>query len=113
MLENPATETSLREEKGFTYRILRYVPNLVRDEWVNIGVLVFDSRTGERRLRIIEEPEEFARLRKLHPLADQAVLRGLREHLESRFDSVGAVSGNAAEWQQVLAKWDNTLSEAL
>jgi len=113
MPENPATATSLREEKGLTYRILRYVPNLVRDEWVNIGVLIFDSKSGERRLRMIEEQEEFARVRKLHPSADQAVLRGLREHLESRFDSAGAANGSAADWQQVLAKLDNTLSEAL
>src|SRR6266478_2916632 len=113
MPENPATATSLREERGLTYRILRYVPNLVRDEWVNIGVLIFDSESGERRLRMIEEQEEFARVRKLHPSADQAVLRGLREHLESRFDSAGGANGNAADWQQVLAKWENTLSEAL
>ena len=113
MPENPASATSLREERGLTYRILRYVPNLVRDEWVNIGVLIFDSKSGERRLRMIEEQEEFARVRKLHPSADQAVLRGLREHLESRFDSAGAANGSAADWQQVLAKLDNTLSEAL
>jgi hypothetical protein len=24
-------------ERAFAYRVLRYTPNLVRDEWVNIG----------------------------------------------------------------------------
>jgi Protein of unknown function (DUF3037) len=33
-------------EKSCAYRILRYTPNLVRDEWVNIGVLLFDRRRG-------------------------------------------------------------------
>lgn len=47
-------------EKTLAYRVLRYTPNLVRDEWLNIGVLVFDPETGERRLRMIEEPEEYA-----------------------------------------------------
>jgi hypothetical protein len=40
-------------ERGLAYHVLRYVPNLVRNEWVNIGVLVFNPRTGERRLRLI------------------------------------------------------------
>lgn len=113
MLETPTATTSYREERGFTYRLLRYVPNLVRDEWVNIGVLIFDSETGERRLRMIEDQEEFARVRRLHPSADQSVLRRLREHLESRFDSVEGSNGNAINWQDVLAKLDNTLAEAL
>src|SRR5260370_26382336 len=108
MPENPATATSLREERGLTYRILRYVPNLVRDEWVNIGVLIFDSNSGERRLRMIEEQEEFARVRKLHPSADQEALRALREHLESRFDSAGAANENAVGWQPGLPKSRNT-----
>ena len=38
-------------ERTFVHRILRYVPNLLRDEWVNIGVLLYDPDTGERRLR--------------------------------------------------------------
>lgn len=113
MLETPTITPSYRRERGLTYRLLRYVPNLVRDEWVNVGVLIFDSETGERRLRMIEDHEEFARVRRLHPSADQAVLRRLREHLESRFDSVVESNGNATDWQQALAKWDNTLSEAL
>jgi hypothetical protein len=59
----------------------------VRDEWVNIGVLVFDPQSGERRMRLIEEPEEYARVRRLHPRADEGLLRALRDDLESRFAS--------------------------
>ena len=33
------TEAAREGERAFAYRILRYTPNLVRDEWVNIGVL--------------------------------------------------------------------------
>ena len=43
-------------------RVLRYAPNPLRDEWVNIGVLVFDPESGERRLRLVEEEEEFHRI---------------------------------------------------
>lgn len=97
------------QEKPWVYRILRYTPNLVRDEWVNIGVLLFDPQTGERRLRLIEEQEEFNRVRRLHPQADEFLLRALRDDLENRFQSAG---GNGS-WMQMLAKWDETLSNAV
>jgi hypothetical protein len=94
---------------------LRYTPNLVRDEWVNIGVLLFDPQTGEGRLRVIEEEEEYRRVRRLHPGADELVLRALRDDLEDRFQSAyaGGSAGNGGNWQQLLAKWDETLSNAL
>src|SRR5271167_812806 len=78
---------TLQPERTCAYRILRYTPNLVRDEWVNIGVLVYDPQSGERRLRVIEEQEEYARVRRLHPEADESLLRALRDDLEDRFDS--------------------------
>ena len=99
-------------ERACAYRILRYTPNLVRDEWVNIGVLVFDPQTGERRLRLIEEEEEFRRVRRLHPRADEALLRALRDNLEDRFQSA-AMQNDGGGWQRLLAKWDDTLSNAL
>jgi len=102
-------------EKSCAYRILRYTPNLVRDEWVNIGVLLFDPQTGERRLRMIEEEDEFRRLRRLHPAADELLLRAIRDDLEDRFQSasVNGGKGHAGDWRQLLAKWDETLSNAL
>lgn len=102
-------------EGPVAYHVLRYVPNLVRDEWVNIGVLVFNSQTGERRLRLIEDTEEYNRVRRLHPWADEALLRKLRDDLENRLDT-GSANGNTGAqipWQRVLGKWDQTLSNAL
>lgn len=110
-------------DRTLAYRVLRYTPNLVRDEWVNIGVLVFDPRTGERRLRLIEEPAEYARVRRLHPRADEELLRALRDDLENRFATAEQLFGGngaaenagqaAADWLKLLAKWDETLSNAL
>src|SRR6266852_2472831 len=102
-------------ERACAYRIFRYTPNLVRDEWVNIGVLLFDPGTGERRLRLIEERDEYNRVRRLHPQADETLLRALRDDLEDRFQSVSAngSNGGTAHWQQLLGKWDDTLSNAL
>lgn len=115
------TAEASQGERNCAYRILRYTPNLVRDEWVNIGVLVFDPRTGERRLRVIEEQEEYTRVRRLHPEADESLLRALRDDLENRFESAnrlpahgtngGGSNGNGL--QELLRKWDDTLSNAL
>jgi hypothetical protein len=116
MAEAMEATTSREPEQALAYHILRYVPNLVRDEWVNIGVLVFNPDTGERRLRLIEEQDEYNHVRRLHPLADEALLRALRDELEDRLGSAGRTNGgNGSEipWQRVLSKWDETLSNAL
>ncbi len=99
-------------ERALAYHILRYVPDLIRDEWVNIGVLVFNPETGERRLRLIEDQDEYNRVRRLHPWADEALLRALRDDLENRLES-GIYSGSEIPWQSLLGKWEETLSNAL
>jgi hypothetical protein len=104
--------TAIPTERICVYVILRYTPNLVRNEWVNIGVLLFDPASGERRLRLIEDQEEFARVRRLHPAADEGLLRGLRDDLEDRlWDARRTAEGG--DLQKLLAKWDDTLSNAL
>jgi hypothetical protein len=99
-------------ERICVYVILRYNPNLVRDEWVNIGVLLFDPASGERRLRLIEDQEEFARVRRLHPAADEGLLRGLRDDLEDRLRDARRTA-EEGDWQKLLIKWDETLANAL
>jgi hypothetical protein len=107
--------------RACAYRVLRYTPNLVRDEWLNIGVLVFDPQTGERRLRMIEEAAEYARVRRLHPQADEGLLRALRDDLENRFAGASELFGPngkgdekaSVDWLRFLGKWDETLSNAL
>jgi hypothetical protein len=115
-----SSAASVQYERTCAYRILRYTPNLVRDEWVNIGVLVFDPHSGERRLRLIEEQEEYTRVRRLHPEADESLLRALRDNLEDRFDFARAANGGpnggnsgSPSLQELLRKWDDTLSNAL
>jgi hypothetical protein len=118
-------------ERIFVHRILRYVPNLLRNEAINIGVLLYDPNTGEHRLRLIEEEAEFDRLNALHPGADELYIRGLRDHLESRIGAAAHSKGNGGpvrsdirngmgnpvlhttEWFQILEKWDATLSQSL
>ena len=90
-----------------SYRILRYTPNLVRDEWVIIGVLLADPARRRLQVRLIEEPSELARVRRIHPNADEELLRALPHEFESQI----AAAGN--EPAAYLAKLDETLSNVL
>lgn len=97
----------------FRYRVLRYTPNLIRDEWVNIGVLLEeihgrangDRTVGRRAMQLIEEDAEIARVRRLHPAADEGLLRALPGEFGVRLRGTGT--------DEYLAKLDQTLSNAL
>jgi DUF3037 family protein len=112
--------TSLDDSK-FVYHVLRYTSDLVRDEWVNIGVILFDPLTGALRLRLVEEQNEYARIRRLQPAADEDVLRGFRDHLEDRFATFlrnrqteqGGTLAAGQELQKLMENWNETLSNGL
>lgn len=83
----------MTEKIPYRYRILRYTPNLLRDEWLNIGVLLEEGEIapegsnggGARRaVQIIEEDSEINRVRKLHPDADENFLRALPAEFQAR-----------------------------
>src|SRR5437879_8305371 len=89
------------------YHVVRYTPNLVRYEWVNIGILLFDPSSGRLLQRLMEEPAEFARVRRLHPTADEALLR----RLSDGFAPQSAASGGDA--QGYIARLEQTLSNTV
>jgi len=102
----------------YRYRVLRYAPNLIRDEWVNIGILLEEVETidhagtadavGPRRaVRLIEESAEIARVRRLHPNADEDLLRALSADFEAR------LRAPAAEVATYIEKLGQTLSNVL
>ena len=96
------------------YRILRYVPNLVRDEWVNVGVLLEELpgdaarlSSPRREVRLIDEDAEIVRLRRLHPGVDENLIRSLPGEFEAR------LQGPPGEVSMYLDKLDQTLSNTL
>jgi hypothetical protein len=89
------------------YHVIRYIPNLIRDEWVNVGVVVYDTAERRYRVRVIEEESEFARLRRLHPSADEGLVRGLNSLFDS---SLAQHREGLSEW---VAKLDSVLSNAV
>ncbi len=109
------------DDSTFAYHVLRYTSDLVRDEWINIGVIVFDPLTGALRLRLVEEQDEYARIRRLQPTADEDVLRGFRDHLEDQFVTylrnrraeLGGTPDVGEELRKLIENWNNTLSNGL
>jgi hypothetical protein len=106
------------------YHVLRFTPNLVRDEWINIGILLFNPATGERRLRLIEDETEFRRLRRMLPQVSERLVRALQNDLEDRLESAAFTPLTSDPYtahpdhparvlEKILEKWDSTLSNAL
>jgi hypothetical protein len=89
------------------YQVVRYAPNLLRDEWVNVGVVLFDSEGGRVVRRLIEEQSEFARVKRLHPQADENLLRRLPEEFEAQLT---ATNGDAL---RQVARLNDTLANAV
>lgn len=70
----------------FQFRILRYVPNVIRGEYVNVGIFIQEISTSNAAARTLEDAREFARVRKFHPDADEGLLRNLARELKSQFN---------------------------
>ena len=100
-------ETMPEELQPCAYHVVRYQPNLIRDEWVNIGVLLLDPATGRVRQRWLDEPADLARLRRLHPAADEDLLLSLPAEFERQF------AGRELDAEAIVEKFDETLSNAL
>lgn len=90
--------------KRCQFVVLRFVPNLVRDESVNIGVMLYNPEDRELVPRLTDN---FRRVKRLHPWADIDLLRGLQadfeQQLAERVEDLGAY----------LETLEQTLSNAL
>src|ERR1700683_4473818 len=107
-------ESAMPEDrKTLRYQVLRYAPNLIRDEWVNIGILLEEFQELEalggslRAIKVIEEDREFARVRKLHPSADVELLHGLA----SEFETLRSMTGE--DMRKYFTRLESTLSNTL
>ncbi len=68
--------------KPYSFYIIRYVPDVIREEFINIGILVFDQSVT--RASLIKLTEDWTRLRHLAQDIDVEVLQALGEDLTRR-----------------------------
>jgi hypothetical protein len=91
-------------ERTCQFYLLRYVPNIVRGEFVNLGVLLYDP--GANRLYAPRLLENFRRVRRLHPWADLDVLAALEKKIE---EEVPAQSDELPAYLDHLQQFSNVL----
>lgn len=103
----PERKTTQPNLTPCAYQVVRYMPNLLRDEWVNIGIVLFDPASGRVLRRVMEEQDDFARLRRLYPQADESLLRRLSEEFEAQF------AGKNGQALDHLTRWAQTLANAV
>jgi hypothetical protein len=95
------------------YVLLRFASDPIRNEFVNVGVVLFDHEGSYRGARVATE---LRRLRCLQPALTDGDLRAIRESLEAVTESAALSKGNAgktvslAEW---LAKAEDSFSHSL
>ncbi|MBI4467393.1 MAG: DUF3037 domain-containing protein [Acidobacteria bacterium] len=91
-------------ERACQLYLLRYVPNILRGEFVNLGVLLYDP--AEKRLLPPRLLEHFARVRRLHPWADLDALAALEKQIESE---AAAQAASLPAYLERLAQFSNAL----
>jgi hypothetical protein len=72
----------LNDRKQCEFHLIRYVPDAVRDEFVNIGVLLRDA--GGAETPMIRMTRDWARVRCADPEADTEMLEALEQELRAR-----------------------------
>jgi hypothetical protein len=71
----------LTEQRKCEFFLLRYVPNALREEFVNIGIVLRESVSGAATVRFAPD---WARVRSFDPHADFELLDGLAADLRAR-----------------------------
>ena len=72
----------MNDRKQCEFQLIRYVPDAVRDEFVNIGVLMRGADGAEAP--VVRLTRDWARVRCADPEADTAMLEALEEELRAR-----------------------------
>lgn len=88
------------ERRACEFRLLRYVPDAVRNEYVHIGVILRDGETGRSEVRFTRD---WRRVRCLDPDADTALLEGMESELRARF-AAGPDTDRAADQAAALMR---------
>jgi hypothetical protein len=80
--------TSGNQRRPCEFRLLRYVPDTVRNEFVHIGVILREREGGTSASgqALVRFTRDWRRVRCLDPEADTALLEGMESELRGRFE---------------------------
>ncbi|PSH05005.1 MAG: DUF3037 domain-containing protein [Acidobacteria bacterium] len=94
----------MKKRRQCEFFLLRYVPDAVKDEFVNVGVVLFESGGGYADVRFTKD---WKRVRCLDPEADVEMLEGLEREIKERI----LEGGSSQEW--LLKRMEDTFSNAI
>jgi hypothetical protein len=92
--------------KQCEFFLLRYVPDAVKDEFVNIGVVLIEQGANGPAFADLRFTKDWSRVRCLDPLADLEMLIAVEGELRRELK-------NTAEREAILARLRGSLSNAL
>jgi hypothetical protein len=120
----------LADKREVEFFVLRYVPNAVRQEFINIGILMVEVDANRKVLAEVRFAKDWRRLQRLDPEADvdvlEALLREIRaevgqfrdptmllERMEDSFSNVIQLSGPLPVVAETAADIDTLASTFL
>src|SRR5208337_3322351 len=94
----------MKERRQCELFLLRYVPDAVKDEFVNVGVVLVESGGGYADVRFTRD---WKRVRCLDPEVDVEMLEGLEREIKERM----LEGAGGQEW--LLARMQDTFSNTV
>jgi hypothetical protein len=96
----------MTEKRQLEFFLLRYVPNAVRDEPVNIGLVMTESGGDGGGFAGVHFTKDWRRVRCLHPDVDVEWMEALAREVEARMASV---ADRALLLHQMSDSWSNAI----
>ncbi|HEV2272899.1 MAG TPA: DUF3037 domain-containing protein [Acidobacteriaceae bacterium] len=97
----------MANRKECEFQLIRYVPDAVKNEFVNIGVILRAS--GADAQRAVRFTKDWSRVRCIDPDADTAMLEALEIEIGRRLE----LQADVSETRPLLALLEDSLSNAL
>jgi hypothetical protein len=94
----------MKERRRCEFLLLRYVADAVKDEFVNVGVVLYEAGGGWADVRFTRE---WKRVRCLDPQADVEMLEGLEREIKDR------ILEGAASQEWLLKRMEDSFSNAI
>jgi hypothetical protein len=102
--QDEVEKAGMKERRQCEFFLLRYAPDAVKDEFVNVGVVLVESGGGWADVRFTKD---WKRVRCLDPEADVEMLEGLEREIKERL----LEGGSSREW--LLKRMEDTFSNTI
>jgi hypothetical protein len=106
-------EAALNERIPCEFFLVRYVPDPVKGEFVNIGVVLREAGSAPRQGPVVRFTREWSRVRCIDPDADVGLLEGFEAEIAARLAAEQALGAGALAQRSVLSGLFDTLSNSI